>query len=306
MNSSNRASFRQTIFLGLLATVLSVFFVFLGGPVLRVLFSTCGAIKYSLLGLAFSIPFFAVGMAPLGFFSLGLWTAIGFFSGAEARGKTGFWWASLAVGLGVVVSVLGPLAHFQLTGIEIVNVLGDSVHEVTRRWAQQTSSQMTAEEVKELSNLSVKLLPGFVAILMMGSLGVAVIFAEKFAQLTGIRYERVAGQMKISGFRVPDLVIWILLAGLLLSFVKLGSPEAKVLGINLTILCLGAYFFQGLAVLEAGFEAFNVYPIVRLLLYVFVVAQLFFLLSILGLIDFWLDFRKKWQVYKRLSHSSEE
>ena len=53
------------------------------------------------------------------------------------------------------------------------------------------------------------------------------------------------------------------------------------------------YFFQGLAVLEVLLNALKAGMFTRVVVYFFLVGQLFFVLSAVGLIDYWADFRRR-------------
>lgn len=307
MATQTRASLWQVVFLASLATTLSVFFLFLGGPVLRVLYNMAGWKRYALSALLFCLPLFLVGMEPLGFFSLGLWLMVGTYGVLEARGKSGFWWAGLAVVIGVLVATVGPLTYYDMKKVEAFGELKESIGAFSRSWNGKSASGLTEEDLKVMSELTIQVLPAMISVLMMGVLGVGLIFADRFSLLMGFRYERVASEMKLLEFRVPDVLVWITMFSFLLSMLKIGNETAQIVYLNAFVFCMGAYFFQGLAVLEAGFDAFRLGFFVRFLIYVFVVAQLFFLLSILGFADFWLDLRKRFPGYKdRFLKGSEE
>lgn len=302
-----RASLRQVVFLASLATALSVFFIFLGGPVLRVLYNMAGWKRYLLTAVLFCLPLFFLGMEPLGFFSLGLWLVVGAYGMFEARGKSGFWWAFAAVALGVFVATVGPLVYFDMRKVEAFGELRESIGAFSKSWNGNSANGLTEEDLKMMSELTIQVLPALIAVLMMGVLGVALIFADRFSLLMGLRYERVASEMKLLEFRAPDVMVWLTMFSFLLSMLKVGNGTAQAVFLNVFVFCMGAYFFQGLAVMEAGFNAFRLNFFVRFLIYVFIVAQLFFLLSILGFADFWLDLRKRFVGYKeKFSKSSEE
>ena len=67
----------------------------------------------------------------------------------------------------------------------------------------------------------------------------------------------------------------------------------SVVALNVFNVVMGIYFFQGLAVLEVGFLTFRIGNFTRFLVYFIIVGQLFFLLSAVGIIDYWADFRKR-------------
>lgn len=306
MAANARESIRQSALLGTAATVLLVFFVFMAGPVLKALYNLVGARFYVAAAVFFVAPFFVLNLLPIGIFSLGVWVTIGVYSWLEENGRVSFWWATTAVLAGIFVSVVGPAAYVIALNIDVSAIMSETVNQVSKMWSSQSTTTLTEEETKALGDLSIRLMPGFVGVLLMGTLAVGLLFVEKFSQLFGLKYERIAGEMKLMEFRVPDLVIWLTIGALLLSVLKLGSLDVQAAAMNVLILIFGAYFFQGLAVIEYAFESYQVNQFVRLLIYVFVIAQLFFLLSLVGLADFWIDVRKKLKLQNTLSHRKEE
>lgn len=306
MTQGLRESLRHSAILGAAATALLVFFVFMAGPVLKALYSLVGRRFYVLSAVVFVAPFFALQLLPLGVFSLGVWVTIGVYGWLEESGRASFWWAGLAVLAGMLAAVAGPALYIWAASVDISTLTNEVVNQVSKMWSSQSATSLTEEEKRTLGELSLRLLPGFIGLLLMGTLGVALIFVEKFCSLFGLRYERIAGEMRLLEFRVPDLMVWITIAGLVLSVFKVGSLDLQAFAINVLILCFGAYFFQGLAVVEYAFESYQVNHFIRLLIYVFVIAQLFFLLSIVGLADFWIDVRKRLGFQKTLSQRKEE
>ena len=70
---------------------------------------------------------------------------------------------------------------------------------------------------------------------------------------------------------------------------------------------MGLYFFQGLAVLEVAFRIFRTGAFWRFVIYFFIVGQLFLLLSAVGLIDYWVDFRSRMRrAYRREENRKHE
>jgi hypothetical protein len=301
-----RESIRQSAILGTAATVLLIFFVFMAGPVLKALYNLVGSRFYVFSAVFFVAPFFVMNLFPIGVFSLGVWVTIGTYSWLEENGRVSFWWATAAVAAGILVSVLVPAIYVLAFNVDVSAIMSETVSQVSKLWSSQSATPLTEEQTKALGDLSIRLMPGFIGVLLMGTLAVGLLYVEKFSQLFGLKYERIAGEMKLMEFRVPDFVIWITIAALLLSIFKLGDLDIQALAMNVLILVSGAYFFQGLAVIEYAFEYYQVNQFVRLLIYVFVIAQLFFLLSLVGLADFWIDVRKRLKVQKALSQRKEE
>lgn len=95
----------------------------------------------------------------------------------------------------------------------------------------------------------------------------------------------------LTSLKLPDFLIWTTIVGLLLAYVDMGQPLAQGLGSNILNVCAVTYFFQGLAILCKYFEVFRVTGFWKALWLVLFVTQLFFVLSLVGFIDFWIDFR---------------
>ena len=144
--------------------------------------------------------------------------------------------------------------------------------------------------------------------LEMTCLAFALMFGRRTAVLMGLRFERVAGEMRLLEFRVPDFLIWIAMFSFLLSFISVKPAWISTVSTNVFSVTMGFYFFQGLAVLEAAFLAFKVGNVTRFLTYLLVVGQLLFLLSVVGVIDYWVDFRrriKRWRSSEKNRRSEE-
>ena len=76
-----------------------------------------------------------------------------------------------------------------------------------------------------------------------------------------------------------------------MAFVKGGEAWVKPLGQNILNVAVVAYFFQGIAVLCSYFEVFRVSTLWRVVMLVIFIAQLFLVLSFIGVVDYWVDLR---------------
>lgn len=93
-------------------------------------------------------------------------------------------------------------------------------------------------------------------------------------------------------WRLPDLFVWVaILAGMQL---LLPVQVLKTLGLNVVFVMGVLYFFQGLAVLSTFLAKWTVPRIFKVFIYVLVLVQVYgiILLSLTGLADVWVDFRK--------------
>jgi uncharacterized protein YybS (DUF2232 family) len=92
-------------------------------------------------------------------------------------------------------------------------------------------------------------------------------------------------------FRNVDQLIWLLIAA---GFsIMLDNDMVTRVALNLLMVVLFAYFFQGLAVISHFFTRFNVPPLGRFFFYLFLMLQPYLLAGIaaLGIFDMWGNFR---------------
>ena len=98
---------------------------------------------------------------------------------------------------------------------------------------------------------------------------------------------------KFSQWRLPDWLVWLVIAGGVLLLV--GSGKTGIVAISLLLVSGLLYFFQGLAVAIHLLDRWAVPLALRLIFYVFLIVQSYgmLLLALLGLADVWIDFRRQ-------------
>ena len=93
-------------------------------------------------------------------------------------------------------------------------------------------------------------------------------------------------------WKLPEPLVWlVVLSGVF--FLLLPHP-LNMLGLNGLIICCTVYFFQGLAIAASLLNKWSVPRIIRVLIYALIFIQTYgiIVLSFLGLVDVWADFRK--------------
>jgi uncharacterized protein YybS (DUF2232 family) len=93
-------------------------------------------------------------------------------------------------------------------------------------------------------------------------------------------------------WKLPDPFVWlVVLSGVM--FLLLPSP-LSTLGLNGLIVCSTVYFFQGLAIAASLLNRWSVPGLIRVPIYALIFIQTYgiIVLSFLGMIDVWADFRK--------------
>ena len=93
-------------------------------------------------------------------------------------------------------------------------------------------------------------------------------------------------------WKLPDPLVWlVVLSGIF--FLLLPRP-LNIFGLNGLIICTTLYFFQGLAIAASLLNRWSVPSLIRVLIYALIFIQTYgiIILSFLGLVDVWADFRK--------------
>lgn len=268
-----------------LSILLSMLTVIFGAPLLRVLRQAYGPLAFWILGL------FATGVAwllnaqPLALFLGSIWMTLGAYMELEQRGIG--WWISglLSVSVGSMATGLGIFGAFKKNGI---NTYAE-VQKLAEQFSQQVQNMNPA--VKLDPAILVQQIPSAVVIVLILALGVGLIFERRVFSWLNLPREKTASQLKLLEYRVPDYVIWIAMIAFLLTMVSFGGKATAVLAVNIVNVCIVLYFFQGLAVLEVFLNSMKAGVFTRVLTYIILVGQMLLVLSIVGLIDYWVDFR---------------
>ena len=97
---------------------------------------------------------------------------------------------------------------------------------------------------------------------------------------------------KLNRWQAPDFLVWAVIGcGLLMLF---PASAAKLLGINILLIAMTIYFFQGMGIVSFFFEKKKVPRFFKILLYSLIALQQLALIAVIGigLFDMWFNFRK--------------
>lgn len=137
-------------------------------------------------------------------------------------------------------------------------------------------------------------LPSMTVIGLIVALGLALIFERRLLFWVGSpKDESIEGASKFSTFRIPDVFVWLTIAAIFGAFFKHGNSLIEMISINSLNVLAVMFFFQGLMIVAQAFRVFKVAPFWRNLWYIVFVFQLFFLVSLIGFADFWIEFRER-------------
>jgi hypothetical protein len=294
---SFKTSPRKFITILSMSVLLSMLTVVLGAPLMRVIRVTYGSVAYWLLGIAATVFFGLIEAPALSVFVGSIWMTLGIYMELERKGLR--WIASGLIGIlsGCAFFAAAAGWNLQRAGVHNLAAAEALVKQFTDKFYQVNPSfQVDA-------SLLVQLIPSIVVTMLIVALGVGLIFERRAFSWLKLPRERVASQLKLLEFRLPDFAVWISLTAFLLTMENFNVKALEILGVNIVNVMTVLYFFQGLAVLEVTLRSFRAGALTRAAFYIILVGQLFPLVSAIGLIDYWVDFRRR---LRKLRFSSKK
>ncbi len=273
------------LFLLSLSTVLAPTTVLFGGLPMRVLWRGFGRRAYWAGLLAVSALMIASGGFSAGIMILSLAVLIGVYCEVEDHGSSTFsaGLVSILASLGVGGIAVGGWLYQSHTGL--MKELRAAVDPMTAQVAQLNPSlHVTTDSI-------VQGLPSGTLVMLMLTLSLAAICEPGLVSLFKLRRANYLIRAKLTQFQAPDFVVWILIGSAFAAFFKHGQAAVAYGATQALYVLATIYFFQGLAVVVQAFRAFRVSPFWQILWYTMIVLQLFLFVSVLGLVDYWLDFR---------------
>lgn len=270
--------------LGFIGTVLTVL---MGAPFLRVLHKSYKSIWYWAAGTVGVLVFVAAKSAAVAGLIAAVWILVGVYGEMEKRGSGWKKAALVSLIVSTVTILAGFLIGFTAFGITSWDRYVLFISEMLENF------QKLYPTLKVDANIAAQQSPSVIISLMVLSLANALIFERVIARFFKITVDKVASELKLLEFRLPDAFIWIFLLGFLFSMVSFGLPWLSAAGLNIVNVGVILFFFQGLAALEVFFVVMKTPIFFRALIYIIMVGYPGVLLSAAGLIDYWVDFRAR-------------
>ena len=270
---------------GIWAVILTATTYALGAVPLKVLRTLLGRWGYAAFSLVLVTSFFVIPNYAMGIALLSLVTLIGIFGELED------------VGFGFMASAFFTLAINALLAAGAfafwLSTAGSNWHATLVQFVSELQKPV-AEKLPNLVINPVELLavaPSVILGLWMSSLCLAVWLERRLLHKVPGYTPRFKPN-PLRGFRLPDAVIWLFIVSVLGRFGDFGMPMLSMVSYNVMNVCLILFFFQGLAVGLKFFEMLRM-PWVWQVLMVGVLVYLSLMVSFLGLMDYWLDFRSR-------------
>jgi hypothetical protein len=104
---------------------------------------------------------------------------------------------------------------------------------------------------------------------------------------------RPSFRSQLADVRMPDVCIWIFIASLLFAFGGFGNKALHAVAVNAMNVTLVLFFFQGTAVTMRFFAKIRMGWFWQTVFMVLIVLHLFLFVSLVGLLDYWFDFRTR-------------
>ncbi len=265
----------------LLTAVTGVF----GSIPLRGLRHAAGSTFYWVIGLSAAAMLGLGGWWMLGLLLVGMVTVIGLFSEFEERGHT---------------LVNSSIAAVVITSLMLSAAFTFWISQQGPAWAPKLLTGVEAylkavpgwtDNVKIETKDIVLQLPSAVVVVLIIGLFLSLLMQRRVMMMMGLKTRTL---YRLTSFRVPDAFIWFFLLGLFGAFV-VGSKQAVIstCGLNLLNVTALVFYLQGLAVVASYFQTFRVGVFWQALTFILLVTQLFILVSVIGLLDYWMDFRAR-------------
>lgn len=281
-----------------ISVALSLLTVVFGAPLMRVLRMTYGAIAYWLLGLLVTIGFWLIDIPAPSVFVGSVWMTLGAYMELERRGLR--WAAAAPLGVSAGVLFFVGTAALSLMNAGVYNLAGAEV--LVKQFVDKLYKVNPSMQIE--ASLLVQLIPSAVVTVLIVALGVGLIFERRAFSWLKLPRENVASQLNLLEFRLPDFIIWVAMTAFLLTMENFNVKALEILGLNIVNVVTALYFFQGLAIMEVGFRTFRASALLRAAVYIILVGQLFPVVSAIGLIDYWVDFRKRFRKMRLASKSN--
>ena len=245
-----------------------------------------GYLAYYICYISLSLLIASLGFIELAIALISLSIVVGFNNEALSRGCSYFTSVTLSVGSFVSLLALGVWSWSIYSGLNLI--------EKGRLYLDGLMSQLQLpEESREIiaSADIISQLPSILFVLLGMTLVVALLLEEKVCFLLG---EKPPKRKRALGeFKVPNFMIWffiIFLFGVFFSGLGTFAKSISVNGFNILVFI---YFFQGLAIASKYFQVFRLNLVWRVLATVLFVVYLPFLLSLIGVLDYWINFRSR-------------
>ncbi|MCB0420585.1 MAG: DUF2232 domain-containing protein [Bdellovibrionales bacterium] len=285
---ASRHNHIKSLILMIWMVLLSAFTVVLGSVPMRVLLKANGRAAFILTQSLIILGCWVIGWKPVAMTLMALSIMTFVFGEMEERRKNFFLSASAATlsGLAAIGGIF--FAWSQKIGNSWQTVLNEKMDAFL---SQLESSGVTLKEGITAHELLVQV-PSVVVIALALALFFSLIMEERSLRWMG-KFKNKTWNLVF--FKAPDSFIWVFIFSMAGSFLELNIEVIKGISLNTFNVSLIVFFFQGIAVIYFYFKKYRVGLFGRLLAILFVFGQPLGMLvvSLLGVVDYWAEFRTR-------------
>ncbi len=272
-------------FLLLWTVILSAFTAVLSGAPLKVLRNVVGPVNYWAICFVLVAGAWGLHVYPLAVIVAAQAILIGAFSEFDEHNFSIRQSAILSL---VVTGLVLSSGFYMWVALQGKNWIG-----ALTEWINQFLQKAIELNIQVFSGVKPEVLiaqiPSAMIIFLIMSLAFSLVFERTISRWVGLNVKR---RERLSDFSVFDAMIWLFIFSLLGTFAQTGIKSFELVSLNVFNVCVAAYFFHGLAIMAKYFEIFRVGAFWRALWVFLLVLQLPIVLSLVGVIDLWADFRK--------------
>jgi len=278
-----KASNNKYFLLAAVSAAMSILFSVMSAPFIRVLAATKSKIFW-LVGVVFVSSLFFLKMNLVAIYVGAIWMTLGLYSELEKKGITWKKSGALSVLTGVM---FGAISFLSITKWSVDHDLVKQVIDPL----MVSLKQVLPDENFETKAVMM-FMPGLLASALISALAVSLVFEAQIFKAFQIKRERLASGLKWLEFRLPDSFIWVSLFSFLFSVVETPFQFLQVIAINLAVVSIVSFFFQGISVFEFAARIFRFGRVTKLLLYLLIITWALPFVTVLGFADYWVDFRR--------------
>lgn len=268
------------------SVIMTALLAFFGGSVLRGLKTFAGSKLYWMAGVLATVVLMLVGQSSLCIAFACMFLIVGTYSELEDMELSEGWSAFWAISIGSLVGAAGVAFWIASHGNgwyeTLLGLMETPISQLTKF---QPETSVTAEDLLFQT-------PAVLVILMMLALYMSVLFENQALKLV---QAKAVKRRSLKSFKVADLFFWVFLGSVLGSFLQHGNEPLALVSANVLYVTMALYFFQGLAVISTGFVKIRLGLSWQILAYFILITQLLVVVCMVGIADFWFEFRDKWK-----------
>ena len=293
MSSKKNKSPKKLSLLVIYSLITALVTVFFSGPFLRALRKAYGPVVYWSLFIALAVASAMTKTYLVLCFLGALWLTLGLSVEFE-KAKMSF-----SINL-LISSIVGAL--FSMGGYMYV-LAEEGINNFERfkvYFKEAVESFLRAKPEVEVDwEMLIYQIPSMVMLFFLVSIVIGYLFERRVYFWLKLPKQNAFYKINFLDYKVSEPTVWVSLFALLIGVLDLKNLNLENLKIwqavssNLINILVIVFFFQGMAIMESFLRKIKAGIFFRAFTYFIFIGQLFLVLSLLGFIDFWIDFRAR-------------